>query len=289
MSDHRILVTGASGHLGRLTIDSLLRSVPAGQIVAAMRDPAAGAALAAKGVKVVAADYSKPQTLDAAFAGIDRVFLISSNALGVRVAQHRNVIDAAKKAGVKLLAYTSVLHADASPLGLAEDHRQTEALIRASGIPFVLLRNGWYTENYTGSIPSALAHHALLGSAGDGRISSAARADYADAAAAVLTSTTDQSGKIYELAGDESYTLATLASEIAKQSGKQVAYNNLSEADHKAALLGAGLPEEIAELLVNSDASAAKGALFDDSRALSKLIGRPTTPFTQTVAAALKA
>lgn len=289
MSDHRILVTGANGQLGRLVIDSLLRSVHAGQIVAAMRDPAAGADLSAKGVKVVAADYSKPQTLDAAFAGVDKLLLISSNALGLRVAQHGNVIDAAKAAGVKLLAYTSVLHADASPLGLAEEHRQTEALIRASGIPFVLLRNGWYTENYTGSIPSALAHHALLGSAGDGRISSAARTDYADAAAAVLTSTSDQSGKIYELAGDDSYTLSILAAEIAKQSGKPVAFSNMTEADHKAALLGAGLPEPIADLLVNSDAAASKGALFDDSRSLSKLIGRPTTPFAQTVAAALKA
>ena len=289
MSDPRILVTGASGQLGRLTIDSLLRSIPAGQIVAAMRDPAAGAALSARGVTVVAADYGQPQTLDSAFTGIDRLLLISSNALGVRVAQHRNVVEAAKKAGVKLIAYTSVLHAETSPLGLAEDHRQTEALIRQSGIPFVLLRNGWYTENYTGSVPSALAHQALIGSAGDGRISSAARVDYADAAAAVLASTSDQSGKIYELAGDDSYTLSALAAEIAKQSGKPVAFSNMTEADHKAALIRAGLPEEIAALLVNSDAAAAKGALFDDSRSLSKLIGRPTTPFAQSVAAALQA
>ncbi|MDB5500835.1 MAG: qorB [Tardiphaga sp.] len=285
----RILVTGASGQLGRLVIDHLLKIVPATRIVAAMRDPAGGAALAAQGVTVVPADYSKPETLDAAFAGIDRVLLISSNALGERVAQHRNAIDAAKRAGVKLLAYTSVLRADTSGLGLAEEHRQTEAALRASGVPFVLLRNGWYNENYTASIPSALAHNALLGSAGDGRISSAARADYAAAAAAVLTSTEDQAGRIYELAGDDAYTLSQFAAEVSKQAGKPLAYMNLPEADFKAALAGAGLPAPLAELLANSDAAAAEGALFDDGNQLSRLIGRPTTPFAQTIAAAVAA
>jgi NAD(P)H dehydrogenase (quinone) len=289
MPNHRILVTGANGQLARLTIERLLKAVPANQIVAGMRDPAAGADFTAKGVTVVVADYTKPETLDAALAGIDKLLLISSNALGQRVAQHRNVVESAKKAGVKLLAYTSVLHADTSALGLAEEHRQTEAAIRASGIPFAMLRNGWYTENYAASIPAALAHSALIGSAGDGRISSAARADYADAAAAVLTSTADQSGKIYELAGDASYTLTAFAAEITKQSGKTVPFINMPEADFKAALLGAGLPDGLAELLANSDAAAAKGALFNEGRELSKLIGKPTVPFTETVAAALKA
>ncbi len=291
MTDHkpRLLVTGASGQLGRLVIEDLLKTVPAGRITAAMRDPAAGAALTAQDIKVVAADYSQPETLDAALAGIDRVLLISSNALGERVAQHRNVIAAARRAGVKLVAYTSVLHADSSALGLAEEHRQTEAALRASGVPFVLLRNGWYTENYAASIPAALAHNAMLGSAGDGRISSAARADYAAAAAAVLTSTEDQAGRTYELAGDSAYTLAQFAAEVSKQAGTPVAYVNLPEADFKAALLGAGLPGELAGLLANSDAAAARDALFDDGRQLSRLTGRPTTPFAQTIAAALKA
>lgn len=290
MPDHqpRILVTGTNGELGRLVVESLLETVSAGQITAAMRNPAAGAALVAKGVTVAPADYNQPETLDAAFAGIDKLLLISSNALGQRTAQHRNVIEAAKKSGVKLLAYTSVLHADTSLLDLAEEHRQTEALIRASRIPAVILRNGWYTENYTASIPAALAHDALLGSAGEGRISLAARSDYAAAAAAVLTSKTDQAGKIYELAGDASYTLSVFAAEIAKQSGKAIAYTNLPEADFKAALMGAGLPHEIADLLANSDAAAAKGALFDDSHTLSGLIGRPTTPFAATIVAAIK-
>ena len=288
MSDHRILVTAAGGHLGRLTIDALLKLVPASQIVAGLRDPAKGADLAARGVTVVAADYSKPETLDAAFKGIDRLLLISSNELGQRVAQHRNVIDAAKRAGVKLIAYTSVLRADTSPLSVAKEHLPTEELIRASGIPFALLRNGWYTENYTASIPAALAHNALISSAGDGRIAAASRADYAAAAAAVLAGE-GHAGKIYELAGDEAFTLEQFAAEITKQSGKTVAYVRLPEADFKAALLGAGLPPELAELIATSDTAASDGALFDDSRTLGKLIGRPTTPFATTIAEALKA
>jgi NAD(P)H dehydrogenase (quinone) len=289
MSDHRILVTAANGQLGRLTIDALLKIVPASRIVAGLRDPAKGADLAARGVTVVAADYSKPETLDAALKGIDRLLLISSNELGQRVAQHRNVIDAAKRAGVKLIAYTSVLRADTSKLSVAKEHLPTEELIRASGIPFVLLRNGWYTENYTASIPAALAHNALVSSAKDGRIASATRADYADAAAAVLTSADDHAGKVYELAGDDAFTLEDFAAEISKQSGKTVPYVRLSEAEFKAIMLNAGLPEELAELIATSNTAAADGALFDDSHALSKLIGRKTTPFATTIAETLKA
>jgi len=200
----RLFVTGATGELGQLVIDALLRTVPADRIVAGVRNPdaPAAAALGARGVEVRTTDYTKPETLT--FEDIGKLLLISSNAIGARVAQHRNVIDAAARAGVGLIAYTSVLHAATSPLGLAEEHRQTEATLAAAGVPFVVLRNGWYTENYTAAVPAALAHGALLGSAGAGRISSAARADYAAAAAAVLTSDIDQNGKIYELAGDAS-------------------------------------------------------------------------------------
>lgn len=290
MTDHspRILVTAASGQLGRLVVDRLAATIPAAQIVAAARNPTALESFTARGIEGRVADYGKPDALDAAFAGIDRLLLISSNELGQRFAQHRNAIEAAKRAGVKLVAYTSVLHADGSPLGLAEEHRQTEAALRASGLPFVLLRNGWYTENYMGSVPSAVQNGVHLGSAGNGRIASAARADYADAAAAVLTSDEDQGGRVYELAGDASYTLADLAVEIARQSGKPVAYRNLTEEDHKAALVAAGLPDFVAALLADSDAAAAKGALDDTGRQLSALIGRPTTPMPASVAAALK-
>lgn len=282
-----IVITGASGQLGRLVIAQLLETVPASQIVAAARALEKVADLAAKGVQVRQADYSQPDTLDRAFEGAEKVLLISSSEVGQRVAQHRAVIDAAKRAGVKLLGYTSVLHADTSALGLAEEHKQTEAALAQSGVPAVVLRNGWYNENYTAGVAHAVANGAHYGSAGEGRISSAARADYAAAAAVVLTSTEDQAGKVYELAGDESYTLKEFAAEIAQQSGKPVVYTDLTQADYKAALLQAGLPEFVAELLANSDAAAAKGALFDDSRQLSRLIGRPTTPLSTSIAEAL--
>jgi NAD(P)H dehydrogenase (quinone) len=281
-----IAVTGATGQLGRLVIANLLKKLPASEIVAAVRSPDKAADLKNAGVTVRPADYAKPETLAAAFAGVDKLLLISSSEVGQRAPQHRAVIEAAKQAGVKLIAYTSLLHADTSLLGLATEHRDTEAALAASGIPFVLLRNGWYTENYAASIPAALAHNVMLGSAGDGRIASAARADYAEAAAAVLTSE-GHAGKVYELAGDTSYNLAEFAAEIARQSGKPIGYKNMPEAEFKAVLVGAGLPEGLAALLADSDVGASKGALFDDGHQLSKLIGHPTTPLRAVVAAAL--
>lgn len=282
-----IVVTGASGQLGRLVIQSLLKTVPAAGIVAAVRQSAAVADLAALGVQVRQADYAQPATLDAAFQGATKVLLISSSALGERVAQHGNVIDAARRAGVALLAYTSLLHADTSPLGLAAEHTATEALLRASGVPHVLLRNGWYTENYLASLPAVLQHGAVIGSAGEGRIASAARADYADAAAAVLTRD-DQAGLVHELAGDTSYTLAEFAAEVGRQTGRAIPYVNLPEADYRGALLGAGLPEPLAQLLADSDVGASKGGLFDDGHRLSALIGRPTATLAAMVEAALR-
>ncbi|MCB4358271.1 SDR family oxidoreductase [Quatrionicoccus australiensis] len=283
-----IVITGASGQLGRLVIEALLQTVPAGEIVAAVRNPEKIADLAARGVQVRVADYDQPASLAAAFAGADKLLLISANEVGRRVPQHRAVIEAATAAGVGLLAYTSILHADSSPLPLAAEHQETEALIRASGLPAVILRNGWYTENYLAGIPTALQYGVVLGSAGAGRIASAARTDYAAAAAAVLTRD-DQAGHIYELAGDESYTLAELAAEIAKQSGQAVNYQNLPESEFKAALLGAGLPDFLVTLLAESDVGASKGGLFDDSRQLSQLIGRSTTSLANMVAAQLAA
>ncbi|EFM19949.1 NADPH quinone oxidoreductase 2 [Pantoea agglomerans 299R] len=281
-----IAITGATGQLGRFVIEALLKKVPAEEIVAAVRTPAKAADLAAQGITVRQADYSQPEMLRAAFAGVDKLLLISGSEVGQREAQHKAVIEAAQAAGVGFIAYTSLLHADTSPLGLGVEHRATEALLKASGIPFALLRNGWYTENYAASIPPALAHHAFIGAAGEGRIASAARQDYAEAAAEVM-SREDQAGKVYELAGDDSYTLAQFAAEIAAQSGEKVDYVNLSQADFAAALKGAGLPEGLAEMLADSDAGAEKGGLYNDSRQLSKLIGRPTTPWQTVVRAAL--
>ena len=281
-----IVITGASGQLGRLVIQSLLTKVPASRIVAAVRNPQKASDLAALGVQIRRADYTDSASLDAAFQGAEKVLLISSSEVGQRLAQHRNAIDAARRAGVSLLAYTSLLHADTSPLGLAGEHVATEAWLAQSGVPFVLLRNGWYTENYLASIPPALQHGSFIGSAGEGRIASAARADYAEAAAVVLT-TPGQSSKVYELAGDEAYTLAEFSAELSRQSGKAIPYVDLPENDYKAALIGAGLPEPIAGLLADSDSGAAKGGLFDDTRQLGTLIGRPTTPLAVSMRAAL--
>lgn len=281
-----IVVTGATGQLGHLVIAALLNRVPAASIVAAVRNVEKAKDLSALGVQVRYADYNLPSTWDAALKGAERVLLISSSEVGQRAIQHRSVIDGAKRARVKLLAYTSILHADTSPLGLATEHRETEALLRASGVPFVLLRHSWYTENYTTGVRNALAHGAVYGCAGDGRISSATRADYAEGDVAVLTAE-NQAGRIHEFAGDTSYTLTELAAEISHQSGKNVGYTNLTEAEYKNVLLKAGLPEPVAALLADSDTGVSKGGLFDDGHQLSKLIGRPTTPLAMSVAAAM--
>lgn len=281
-----IAITGATGQLGRLVIEALLQRLPATELVALVRDPRKAEDLATKGVSVRQADYSQPATLDQALVGIDRLLLISSSEIGQRSAQHRAVIHAAKAAGVQLLAYTSLLHADQSVLGLAAEHRDTEQALQEAGVPHVLLRNGWYHENYSAGVPTAIAHGTILGCAQDGRISSAARADYAEAAAVVLTSD-DQAGRVYELAGDTAYTLSELAAEVSRQAGKPVAYLNLPEEGYKSALLEAGLPEGFAALLADSDTGAFHGHLFDSSGDLSALIGRPTTPIAEAVATAL--
>ncbi len=285
----KLAITGASGQLGQLVIEALLTKVPASQIVATARNTSKLEAFAAKGVEIREADYERPETLAAAFAGVDRLLLISASEIGKRVPQHQAVIEAAKASGVKLLAYTSLLHADTSPLSLAEEHRQSEAAIMASGLPYVFLRNGWYTENYAVSIPMALQHKTFLGSAGEGRISLASRVDLAEAAAVVLTSEADQAGRVYELAGDHAYTLAELAAEISRQSGQDVVYQDMPEEAYKGVLLQAGLPEPVAAMIASSDAYAAQGALYDDSRQLSALTGRPTVTLAEAVAQALKA
>jgi NAD(P)H dehydrogenase (quinone) len=283
-----IVVTGATGQLGRLVIAALIKKMPASDIVAAVRNGEKARDIAAWGVHVRLADYNQPQVWDEALKGADKVLLISSSEVGQRARQHRSVIDAAGRAGVKLLAYTSVLRADTSPLGLAAEHKETETLIHASGVPFTLLRNGWYTENYTIGIPGVLARGAVHGCAGNGRIASAARVDYAEAAAEVLTAE-NQAGRVYELAGDTAYTLVELAAEISRQSGRNIGYVDLSEAEYRNVLVKAGLPDAIAALLADSDTGVSKGALFDESRQLSRLISRPTTPLVASVAAMMQA
>jgi NAD(P)H dehydrogenase (quinone) len=280
-----IAVTGATGQLGRLVIEKLKTKVPPPSIVALARSSEKAAKL---GVPARVADYEKPETLGRALQGVDTLLLISASDIGKRAAQHRNIIAAAKKAGVKRIVYTSILRADVSQIDLAAEHRATEADLKASGIPLTILRNGWYTENYTGSIGGALANGAFIGSAGNGKVSGADRRDYADAAVTVLT-TPGHEGKTYELAGDVPFTLPDLAREVSKQSGKAIAYKDLPPEQYATALAGFGLPAGLATSIAGWDALAARDALFDDRKQLSKLIGRPTTPMAVTVADALKA
>ena len=282
-----IAITGATGQLGQLVIDQLLQKTPASQIVAVVRNPAKATDLSARSVAIRAASYTDLAALQNAFTGVEKLLLISSNEIGQRAVQHQNVITAAKRAGVKLLVYTSLLRADTSPLDLAPEHFETEKAIKASGLPFVILRNGWYTENYTGSVGPAVANGAFIGSAGNGRVSSAARADYAAAAVAALTDTATI-GQTYELAGDTAYTLSELAEEISRQSGKNIPYHNLPEAEYRGILLKIGLPPVLAAGLASWDVSASQGALFDQNHQLSQLIGRATTPLTTSVQQALK-
>ncbi|MCS3464241.1 MULTISPECIES: SDR family oxidoreductase [Citrobacter] len=277
-----IAITGATGQLGQHVIENLLKTVPASQIVAIVRNPAKAAALSLQGITVRQADYTDEAAFTTALQGIDKLLLISSSEVGQRTPQHRNVINAAKSARVKFIAYTSLLHADTSPLGLADEHVATEKMLAESGLDYALLRNGWYSENYLASAPAALEHGVFIGAAGDGKIAAATRADYAAAAARII-SEEGHAGKIYELAGDEGWTLSQLAAELAQQSGKKVVYQNLSEADFAAALKGFGLPAGLAEMLADSDIGASKGGLFDDSHTLSTLIKRPTTSLAESV------
>lgn len=275
-----LAVSAATGQLGRLVLAGLKGRT---DVVALARDPAKAADL---GFPVRVADYGRPETLVPALDGVTRLLLISSSEVGQRAPQHRNVLAAARAAGVGQVIYTSLLHADRSPLSLAEEHRDTEAALEASGLDHVILRNGWYTENYLGALPAALAHGALVGSAGTGRIASAARADYAAAAVAVLTGE-GFAGRTLELAGDDAWTLADLAAEVSRQTGRTIPYHDLPQADYAAILEGAGLPAGLAAAIASWDVGASKDALFDDGRALSGLIGRPTTPLAASVAAAL--
>ena len=281
-----IVVTGATGQLGKLVVEELLKTVPASEIVATVRDLGKAQDLAAKGVQIRKADYAQPESLRAAFAGAEKVLLISSNEVGQRVAQHQAVIDAAREAGVKLLAYTSILNVDSSHLLLSQDHKATEAYLRASGVSFTLLRNGWYTENHTGSLPAAVEHGAVLGAAKEGRFATATRAEYAAAAAAALTGKGHEN-KVYELGGDQPYTLAELAAEVARQTGKPVVYKDLPQAEYAKALSGFGLPEGLAGAIADADTGASRGELDTQSHDLSKLIGRPTISLQQAVSAAL--
>ncbi|MFA6954904.1 MAG: SDR family oxidoreductase [Thermoanaerobaculia bacterium] len=278
-----IVVTGASGKLGHHVVEALLENVPANEVAVAVRTVAKAADLATLGVEVRQLDYDKPESAATALAGADKVLLISSSEVGKRFPQHRTVVDAAKKAGVKLLAYTSLVNVGRARMTLAAEHLATEEYIRASGVPFVFLRNGWYIENYSENLAPALAHGALVGSAGHGRVSAATRSDYAAAAAAVLTGSGHER-KVYELAGDTALTLSELASAIATASGKPIVYNDLPAPELARVLIGAGLPQSFADILADADLGLGRGELENGSGDLRRLIGRPTTTIVEVLA-----
>ncbi|MBY8881280.1 SDR family oxidoreductase [Actinacidiphila acidipaludis] len=282
-----IVVTGATGHLGRLVVDHLLASAPADQVVAAVRDKAKGAGLAERGVELREADYDRPETLTDVFRPGDVVLLISGSEVGRRVPQHTAVVEAARAAGVARLVYTGVLGGPDADFRLADEHKATEQAILDSGLTWTFLRNGWYHENYTAQIPVQL-EHGVVGSAGDGRIGAASRDDYAAAAAAVLTGEGHEN-RAYELSGDRAWTLAEYAAELSRQSGREVAHQDVPAEVLEGILTGAGVPAPIAAILVDVDVSGIRRGLLEGATDdLSRLIGRPTTPLADAVAAALR-
>ncbi len=283
------VVTGATGHLGRLVVEHLLADgVPAAEIVATGRRTDRLADLAAQGVRVVAVDYERPETLAAAVEGADVVLLVSGSEVGRRVAQHRAVIEAAQAAGVGRIVYTSAPHADTSALVLAPEHKATEELLRASGLTTTILRNGWYTENYVGDVQQAAASGEIVAAVGDGRVASAPRDDYA-AAAAVVLRTPGHEGAVYELSGDVAWTFADLAAAAAEVLGRPVVYRPVPSEQRRAGLLAAGLDEGTAGFVVALEENTRDGLLAETTGDLARLIGRPTTPLADALRAALAA
>ncbi|MDI5937319.1 MULTISPECIES: SDR family oxidoreductase [Micromonospora] len=279
-----IVVTGATGHLGQLIVAALLRrGVPAGEIVALGRDAGKLADLAGHGVNTRQVDYTDPESLRTAFAGADKLMFVSGSEVGQRATQHHNVVAAAREAGVGLVVYTSIANADRSGMVLAGEHLATEREITASGLPYVILRNGWYLENYTGQLSTYL-QFGVTGAAGDGRVSAATRADFAEAAAAALTGAAE-TNRVYELGG-AAFTLTELAEEVSRQTGHAVGYTDLPAEKFTEVLVSAGLPEGFAAVLADSDLGLARGELYVEGDDLAKLIGREPTTLAEALRAA---
>lgn len=275
----KIGITGATGQLGQLVVQKLKDKNPDAKLVALVRNPDKAKPL---GIEAKAFDYEQPEALPKALEDIDRLVFISGSEIGKRETQHKNVINAAKQAQVKQIAYTSLLHADTSSMILAPEHLATEKMLQDSGIPHTILRNGWYTENYTAGLKQAVEQGAIIGSAGDGKISSATREDYAEAIAETIIND-DHTGKTYELAGDQTFTMQDLAAEVSKQTGKNIEFVNLPEAEYAQKLQEIGLPEGMAKAFGSLDYSASKNDLHDESGELARLINRPTTSLSQAV------
>jgi len=283
MGTAKILVTGATGQLGTLIVKHLVQKLPRGSVVAGGRN----ADKAPPGAEFRTLDYNVPSSIDAALAGVTRVILVSGTEIGKRVQQHQAVVEAALRAGVRLLAYTSILKADTNPFLLATEHRATEQLLATAGLPYILLRNGWYSENYTGTAAMAIQFGVIQSASGNARFSTAPRDDYAAGAAALILRDDHKPGQAYELAGSTSFTKQEYADLLTRKSGKNISVQNLTAAEYVAALMQAGLPEGLAKILADSDSKSADGWLFNDSRTLAHAIGRSTVPFEQTLDAAL--
>lgn len=279
-----IVVTGATGKLGRLVIEALMRRSDPSQIIAAVRNPERMADLTTRGIKVRHADFDKPGTLIAAFMGAKRALLISSNDLSHRTTQHLAAIEAAKRAGVQSLSYTSLLHADTSKMRLAAAHKATEQALIASGMAYTILRNSWYLENYTEHLAPMIAEGTIHGCAALGRVCAASRNDLAEAAAVVLTKP-GHDKKIYELAGDQSFSMSELAAAVATHSGKAITYDDMSESDYNDHLVLSDVPQAMADVLSDADAAIARGEMEDKSGALHRLIGHETTGLSAALAA----
>lgn len=278
-----IAVTGASGQLGRRAIENLKTRVDSHNIVALVRSPEKAADL---GLEVRAFDYTKPENQVAALEGVKTLVLIPSGASPDRLGWHLNVINAAKTAGVGRIVYVSMLKTDISPISVMPDHKKTEEAIRATGLAYTMLRNPWYYEIWTRTLAAAIASGELVSTIGDGKVTPAARQDLAEAVATVAADDRHEN-KIYELGGDEQFTFSDLAAETSRQSGKEVRYKNLSQEEYTEFLNASGLPEWQSEIIADAEAHAEHGWLFDDSKTLSRLIGRPTTSLKDAVAAAL--
>ena len=284
-----IVVTGATGQLGTHVVEGLLKQVPADEVAVVVRDAAKAVRFGELGVEVRVADYNDPASLDDAFREGEKALLISGSEIGQRVPQHKAVIDAAKNAGVALLGYTSVLGGPAADMELAREHQATERYIIDSGLPYVLLRNGFYHEVYTEALGQAIANGGLLTSAVEGaKVATAARADYAAAAVAVLTGEGHEN-RAYELSGDQAWTFEEYAEEVSRQLGSELPVNRVPADTHREILVGVGLPDPLAAVFVGVDDAISRGLLAVQTGDLSKLIGRPTTPLAESIAQGLKA
>ncbi|MEB3753759.1 SDR family oxidoreductase [Acinetobacter sp. MD2(2019)] len=282
----KIGITGATGQLGQLVVAQLQKTAPQLEIVALVRNTEKAKALFKESVEIRKFDYSEPASLAAALDGLSQILLISSSEIGQRIPQHTAVIQAAQNAKLNKIVYTSLLNADHSPLGLATEHKATEQLIKQSGLNYAILRNNWYSENHLANLAHVIEQGVLYGAAENGRISAASRQDYAEAAANVLT-LAEENQKIYELAGSSSFTLAELAQMISTVAKTTVRYENLSAADYTAALISAGLPDFVADILVDADVQTAAGAMYSQAKDLEQLLGRKTTPILTLIEKAL--